>query len=88
MSHLIGPIRLRLLILTSLIIVTAYTVMPQQAASACITCVPLTGGLCVGCDSNVSEGFKSCWPVQENCSCSVQGSCGVVGFETVGGPAN
>jgi hypothetical protein len=78
MSRFIGPIRLRLLILTSLIIVTAYTAMPQQAASACITCVPLSGGLCVGCDSNVTEGFNSCWPVQANCSCSVQGSCGLL----------
>jgi len=75
MSRFIGPIRLRLLILTSLVIVTAYTAMPQQAASACITCVPLTGGLCVGCDSNVTSGFSWCWPVQANCSCSVQGSC-------------
>lgn len=87
MSRFIGPIRLRLLILTSLIIVTAYTAMPQQAASACITCVPLTGGLCVGCDPNVSEGFTSCWPVQENCSCSVQGSCGT-GSNPEDGPVN
>ncbi len=50
MSRLIGPIRLRLLVLTSLIIVAAYTAMPQPVASACITCVPLTGGLSVGCD--------------------------------------
>jgi len=75
MSRFIGPIRLRLLILTSLVIVTTYTAMPQQAASACITCVPLTGGLCVGCDPNVSAGFSWCWPVQSNCSCSVQGTC-------------
>ncbi len=76
MSRLIGPIRLRLLILTSLIIVTTYTAMPQQAASACITCVPLTGGLCVGCDPNVTTGFKWCWPVQETCSCTAWDSCG------------
>ena len=75
MSRFIGPIRLRLLVLTSLIIVTIYTAMPQQAVSACINCVALTGGLCVGCDPNVTEGFNWCWPVQENCSCSVQGSC-------------
>ena len=75
MTRLKNSIRLRLLVLTSLIIVTAYTAMPQQAASACITCVPLTGGLCVGCDPNVSTGFNSCWPVQENCSCYVQGAC-------------
>jgi hypothetical protein len=79
MSRLKDSIRLRLLVLTSLIIVTAYTAMPQQAASACITCVPLTGGLCVGCDPNVSTGFNSCWPVQENCSCSVQGACDMQG---------
>ena len=78
MSRLIGPIRLRLLILTSLILVTAYTAMPQATASACITCVRLTGGLCVGCDPNVTEGFNRCWPVQEDCSCWVQGSCGVI----------
>ena len=78
MSRLVGPIRLRLLVLTSLILVTAYTAMPQQAASACITCVRLTGGLCVGCDPNVREGFSWCWPVQENCSCSVQGSCEMI----------
>ena len=75
MSRLLGPIRLRLLILTSLILITAYTAMPQQAASACITCVPLTGGLCVGCDPNVTVGFNSCWPIQEDCRCWVQGVC-------------
>lgn len=75
MSRLKHAIRLRLLILTSLIIVTTYTAIPQQAASACINCVALTGGLCVGCDPNVTNGFNWCWPVQENCSCSVQGSC-------------
>ena len=78
MSRLVNPIRLRLLVLTSLIIVSAYTAMPQQAASACITCVRLTGGLCVGCDPNVTEGFNWCWPVQENCSCYVEGSCGII----------
>ena len=75
MSRFTGPIRLRLLILASLIFVTAFTAMPQQTASACITCVPLTGGLCVGCDPNVTAGFSRCWPVQSDCSCSVQGSC-------------
>jgi hypothetical protein len=77
MSRLVNPVRLRLLILTSLIIVTAYTAMPQQAASACITCVQLTGGLCVGCDPNVTTGFKWCWPVQEDCSCEAWVRCGV-----------
>lgn len=75
MFRLKNPIRLRLLILASLIIVTAYTAMPQQAASACIKCVPLTGGLCVGCDPNVTTGFKWCWPVQETCSCTQWDSC-------------
>ncbi len=75
MSRLMNPIRLRLLVLTSLIIVTAYTAVPQQAASACIKCVDLTGGLCVGCDPNVTAGFKWCWPVQEDCSCSAWDSC-------------
>lgn len=78
MSRLIGPIRLRLLILTSLIIVTAYTVMPQQAASACIKCVPLTGGLCVGCDPNATSGGNFCWPVQETCSCTQWGTCHLI----------
>lgn len=75
MSRINGPVRLRLLVLVSLIVVTIYTALPRQAASACITCVPLTGGLCVGCDPNVTTGFNSCWPVQETCSCSVQGTC-------------
>jgi hypothetical protein len=75
MSRLRQPITLRLLILTSLIIATTYTAVPQQTASACINCVALTGGLCVGCDPNATNGFNSCWPVQENCSCYVQGSC-------------
>ena len=78
MSRFIGPIRLRLLILTSLILMTAYTALPQQAANACITCVPLSGALCVGCDPNVTEGFSWCWPVQETCSCYVRGTCGVI----------
>ncbi len=75
MSRLVNPIRLRLLVLTSLIIVTTFTAMPQQAASACITCVSLTGGLCVGCDPNVTVGYKWCWPVQEDCSCTAWDSC-------------
>ena len=75
MSRLLRPIRLRLLILTSLIIVTAFTAMPQQTASACITCVDLTGGLCVGCDPNVTSGFKWCWPVQETCRCTAWDTC-------------
>ena len=77
MSRLVNPIRLRTLILTSLIIVTCYTAMPQQAASACIDCVALTGGLCVGCDPNVTTGFKWCWPVQETCECTAWVRCGV-----------
>ena len=75
MSRFKRSIRTRLLVLTSLIIVTAYTAMPQQTASACITCVPLTGGLCVGCDPNVTSGFNWCWPVQADCSCEVRGAC-------------
>jgi len=77
MSRLLNPIRLRLLILTSLILVTTYTAMPQQTASACIDCVVLTGGLCVGCDPNVTTGVKWCWPVQETCSCEAWVRCGV-----------
>lgn len=75
MSRFVNPIRLRLLILASLIIVSAYTAMPQQTASACITCVGLTGGFCVGCDPNVTTGYKFCWPVQETCTCSAWDSC-------------
>jgi hypothetical protein len=78
MSRLIGPIRLRLLILTSLILITAYTAMPQQAASACIKCVELTGGLCVGCDPDVIFGYKWCWPVQETCTCYEWDNCVIV----------
>ena len=76
MSRLIGPIRLRLLILTSIILVTAYTAMPQRGASACIECVDLTGGLCVGCDSNATKGHNFCWPDQQCCCCQVRGECG------------
>ena len=75
MSRFVSPIRLRLLILTSLILITAYTAMPQQAANACIACVDLTGGLCIGCDPNVTVGYNWCWPVQRDCSCSQWGSC-------------
>lgn len=75
MTRLIGPIRLRLLVLTSLIIFTGYTAMPQQAVRACITCVELTGGLCVGCDPNVTTGYKWCSPNQSDCSCIAWDSC-------------
>lgn len=78
MSRFIGPIRLRLLILTSLLLVTAYTAMPQQAANACIKCVKLTGGLCVGCDPNVTTGYMWCWPVQETCDCYNWDNCVVI----------
>lgn len=78
MFRKIDPIRLRLLILTSLLIVTAYTAMPQRAASACIRCVSLTGGLCVGCESGVNNGGNYCWPVQENCSCTQWGQCDLI----------
>jgi len=76
MSRFIGPIRLRLLILASLVMFTTYTAMPQQTASACIECVRLTGGLCVGCDPNVTIGFNFCSPNQNDCSCSEWGACG------------
>lgn len=78
MSRLINPVRLRLLILASLILVSAYTAMPHQAASACIKCVQLTGGLCVGCDPNATTGGDYCWPVQENCSCTEWGECRII----------
>jgi hypothetical protein len=77
MTRFISPIRLRLIILTSLILVTTYTAMPQQAASACIKCVQLTGGLCVGCDPNVTVGYKWCWPIQEDCICFNWDNCGI-----------
>ena len=75
MTRFIGPIRLRLLVLTSLIIMTAYTAMPQQAANACITCVVLTGGLCIGCDPNPTVGYKWCSPNQSDCSCVAWDAC-------------
>lgn len=76
MSRIIGPIRLRLLVLASLVIVTAYTATPQQVASACIECVDLEGKICVGCDSNATSGHNYCWPVQSCCCCQVSGTCG------------
>jgi hypothetical protein len=76
MSSFKSSIRLRLVILASLIVVTAYTAMPQRPVSACIECVRLTGGLCVGCDPNVTVGFNFCTPNQDNCSCAEWGACG------------
>lgn len=75
MARLVNPIRLRILILASLIIFSAYTAMPQQTASACITCVVLTGGFCVGCDPNVTIGYKFCAPDQMTCTCFAWDSC-------------
>lgn len=75
MSRFKSSIRLRLLVLTSLIIVTTYTAIPQQAATACIVCVELTGGLCIGCDPNPTTGFKWCAVNQDACQCRHWDEC-------------
>lgn len=44
--------------------------------AACEKCVPLSGGLCVGCMQD-PYGYPSCTPNQDRCSCEVMpGQCG------------
>lgn len=70
-----SSIRMRLLILASLVLLSAYVVAPQTSVRAtCYECVSLSGGLCVGCDPN-TPAHDSCIPRQETCDCIVMGSC-------------
>lgn len=76
MSQFIKQARTRLLILSSLLLLSVFLALPERAASACQECVSLSGGLCVGC-MIVSEGHQSCEPDQSTCSCNVSAqSCG------------
>jgi hypothetical protein len=76
MSIPLRQVRTRLFILFSLILLSVVFGLPQSSASACQECVPLSGGLCVGCDPNVSSGHKTCQPDQTSCTCQVSpGGC-------------
>lgn len=76
MCKLLRQVKLRLLILASLVFLSVYFAVPQRTASACERCVPLSGGLCVGCQQ-VPRGAEICVPDQETCSCSLGESCGL-----------
>lgn len=68
-------VKVRILILISLIVLSLHLTTSQKTASACWECVQLTGGLCVGCDPNQGS-HKYCWAMQECCCCAVSGeSC-------------
>jgi hypothetical protein len=69
-------LRIKLLTLTTLLLLSLYFGSTQRVANACLECVTLTGGLCVGCDPNVSKGHTFCEPNQQTCRCEVGGTCG------------
>ena len=81
MSGPLKQVRTKLFILAALILLSTYFAAPQRNVSACFECVQLTGGLCIGCDPNVSSGARTCVANQSSCTCSMSGSCGHVGFE-------
>ena len=70
MLNLSVGVRLRLLLLLTILSVGIYFVPPQSSAGSCAECVQLTGGLCVGCDPN-QPVHASCQPNQETCTCEV-----------------
>lgn len=77
MSTFLREVRSRLVIFTVLVLLSIFFALPQRSASACFECVGLSGGLCVGCDPNVSQGHTSCEPDQSTCTCNVGPSgCG------------
>ena len=77
MSIPLREVRSRLLILTVIVLLSIFFALPQRSASACFECVGLTGGLCVGCNPNVSEGHVGCEADQSTCTCNVSpAGCG------------
>jgi hypothetical protein len=75
MKKVIGSLRLKVLILAVLVGLTFQMSWSGNEIEACERCVPLTGGLCVGCADDPS-GSPRCTPIQESCDCSVSaGSC-------------
>lgn len=68
-----GSLRLKVILLVALLGATVHLGISAPETKACKNCVPLTGGLCVGCTSGDPNGFKECMPDQSTCSCTVSG---------------
>ena len=81
---MLGSLRLKVLILIVLVGLTFQMSWNVSGTEACQECVPLQGGLCVGCITT-SSGHETCTPIQETCSCNVSGSCRTDGDQTEGG---
>lgn len=75
MKKIFGSLRWKVIILALLVGLTFQIGWNTENAAACEECVPLTGGLCVGCDPNATVGHVSCVPNQDTCSCEVSGAC-------------
>jgi hypothetical protein len=72
-------LKIKIVLLVVLVGVTANFGWSTGKVKACQTCVPLTGGLCVGCLSGQARGFKDCEPDQSTCSCNVTpGDCDII----------
>lgn len=84
MKKLFGSLRFKAVILTLLLGLTFQIGWNVNETEACVECVTLTGGLCVGCAS-ASAGHDSCTPSQESCSCTVSGTCKTDGPAPQGG---
>lgn len=85
MKKIFGSLRIKALILAVLLGLTFQAGWNVNETEACVECVTLTGGLCVGCATS-SSGHSDCTPYQESCSCMVSGTCRTDGPPPAGGP--
>ena len=82
MKRLFGSIRLKVVVLAVLIGLTFQFALVAKETKGCERCVYPTGGICSGCIDSTFGG-NWCWPIQENCSCTMGGGCGPLGGLTV-----
>ena len=83
--------RVRLLVLAALVLTAVGFASDPSADAACRKCVFPTGGICVGCmdAGEGDEGFRTCTPIQDICSCIVGGgACTGTGLDPGGGGDN
>lgn len=85
MKKLLKSLRFKVIALTMLLGLTFQIGWNANETEACVECVSLTGGLCVGC-ATTSTGHDSCTPSQDSCSCMVSGTCKTDGPAPGDGP--
>lgn len=87
MKHSVKYLKLRFMLLVSLLFLAAHFGLQANTVSACQQCVfPDAGsGICVGCMIDSDSGFVNCEADQSSCSCNVSGgSCSGDGHGPLG----